>query len=176
MKYNLKRIIPPEGEDMPILALYPITKSGYSGDWAVGSTDTVSSNVYVLAVDISKHISKVYRYVVYGADQEIKIELLANFFIKGVPTYFFKPLETVLSFATDGTTFLSHGLSSSTNLFRSYLSILNPFLRHGKIPLKLEYNSIELFNKINSTIGFPCYISGLGMWTSAGQLGMYGLW
>lgn len=169
-------LLPEHNGAMP-LVLSPVTVAGWQDNWAVGSSGSVSSNIYVLAASLSRHYSKLYRFVMYGVSDGYtgpSLKLLPNYFIKNIPTYYYNPHMEFLSFATDGATSLTHGVFGANNFFRSYIGLMNPLARQGGIALKNQFNFFELSSKMNMYIGFPTYSSGNGIWLVVGQNGMNG--
>lgn len=171
------QIILPECFQAQPISLYPVTYNGCHLDWAHGASQEVCGNIYVLATSLSNHYSMIYRLVSYGNEDsnEIKIKLLPNFFINNIPTYYYNPELEILSIASDGASLFSHGVTGNSILFHSYVGLINPFIKHGIIPLKFEYNFIDLMSQSNTFLGYPTYISGLGVWLFVGQNGIQGL-
>lgn len=173
-----KEISLPESNTATPIMLYPITSKGFQESWSLGSSDTVSSNIYVTTSSLSKHYTKIFRLVSYGSSQgyhENTILPLPNYFLKDTPTYFYAPGLELLSFVTDGATTLGHGVVGTNTLFRSYIGIFNPLLKHGAFNLKNEFNFFELTSKINDLVGFPIYNSGNGFWTILTPHGIHGV-
>lgn len=178
-KLSMNQIMLPENWNTAPVCLYPITISGYQDSWGVGDAQEVTGNIYVLSTSIPKHYSQIYRLTTYGnttnpTNKETVI-LLPNYFIKNMPTYYYNPAIELLSIATDGASLFSHGVFGASYLYRSFLGIINPLLRHGLIGLRQEYNFFELTSKSNAYFGFPTYISGTGMWQFTSQNGIQGL-
>ncbi len=161
---------------MPIY-LYPITIDGNADSWGYGENTDITGNIYLMATSLTQHYSKLYRLICYGnnTNNQDTIFLLPNYFIKNFPTYYYNPNIELLSIATDGASLFSHGIYGNSILYRSYIGILNPFIRHGNLGLKNEYNFFELASKTNSYFGYPTYISGIGIWLFSSQNGIQGL-
>lgn len=178
-KLSMNQIILPENWNTAPVYLYPITISGYQDSWGIGDGATVRGNIYVLSTSISKHYSQIYRLATYGnttnTGNKETVIILPNYFIKNIPTYYYNPAIELLSIATDGASLFSHGVFGASYLYRSFLGIINPLLRHGLVGLRQEYNFFELTSKSNAYFGFPTYISGMGMWQFTSQNGIQGL-
>ena len=174
---NIQKIVLPESFEVMPIHLYPITIDGNLDSWGEGNNTDITGNIYLMATSVSQHYSKIYRLICYGNNTTEKstIFLLSNYFIKDFPTYYYNPNIELLSIATDGASIFSHGVYGNSILYRSYIGILNPFLRHGNLALKNEYNFFELASKRNSYFGYPTYISGIGIWLFTGQNGIQGL-
>jgi hypothetical protein len=173
----MEKIELPESFGVMPISLYPITLDGNPDSWGDGNNTEIAGNIYLMATSLSQHYSKIYRLVSYGNTTNNKktIFLLSNFFIKDFPTYYYNPNIELLSIATDGASIFSHGVYGNSILYRSFIGILNPFIRHGSMALKNEYNFFELSSKTNAYFGYPTYISGLGIWLFSGQNGIQGL-
>jgi hypothetical protein len=173
----LKKIPLPESFGVMPLALYPITLDGNIDSWGNGNNTDITGNIYIMATSLSQHYSKIYRLICYGNNSTNKntIFLLSNYFIKDFPTYYYNPNIELLSIATDGGSIFAHGIYGNSIVYRSFIGILNPFIRHGNMALKNEYNFFELASKTNSYFGYPAYISGIGIWLFSGQNGIQGL-
>ena len=100
---------------------------------------------------------------------------LNNYFIKDIPSYYYNPNIELLSIAYDGASVFTHGVYGTINLYRSYIGILNPFMRNGNLALKNEYNFFELSSKTDCFFGYPTFISGNGLWFFSSQNGIQGL-
>lgn len=174
---SIEKIELPEAFGVMPIYLNPITIDGNIDSWGNGNNNEITGNIYVMATSISQHYSKIYRLVCYGNNTIDKntIFLLSNYFIKDFPTYYYNPNIELLSVVSDGASIFSHGVYGNSILYRSYIGILNPFIRHGNLALKNEYNFFELASKTNSYFGYPTYISGIGIWLFAGQTGIQGL-
>jgi hypothetical protein len=174
----IKFSLPESFEAQPI-SLYPVTWNGCQLDWANGKDDAVCGNIYVVATSLAKHYSMVYRMVTYGnknnTQESQSIQLLPNYFISNIPTYYYNPEIEIYSIATDGASLFTHTISGSAGLFRSIVGLINPFAKHGLITLKHEYNFIDLISQSNTFLGYPTYISGLGIWLFVDQNGIQGL-
>jgi len=176
-KIPIEELILPESFGVMPISLYPITTDGNIDSWGNGNNTEITGNIYVMATSLPQHYSKIYRFICYGNNQNNKktIFLLPNYFIKDLPTYYYNPNIELLSLATDGASIFSHGIYGNSILYRSFIGIINPFIRHGNIALKNEYNFFELASKTNSYFGYPTYISGIGIWLFSGQNGIQGL-
>lgn len=178
IKIPINEIKLPEAWDSAPIYLYPITQNGYQDSWAIGGSDELTGNIYVITTSISKHYSHIYRLAAYGNTQltnKESIRLIPNYFLQNSPTYYYNPGIELLSIATDGASLFSHGVFGTAYLYRSFLGILNPLIKHGPIRLRNEYNFFELFSKSNIYFGMPTYISGLGYWEFASENGVYAL-
>lgn len=177
---HLEQIILPESLQAAPIMLFPVTYNGCHLDWANGLSSDICSNIYVLATSLSHHYSFIYRLVSYGSlgfegTGEATIKILPNFFINNISSYYYNPDMELLSIASDGASILTHGVTGNSTLFRSYVGIVNPFIKHGLISLKFEYNFFDILSHTNTFLGYPTYISGLGIWLFVGQTGIQGL-
>jgi hypothetical protein len=174
---SLKKIELPESFGVVPLSFCSNTIDGNADSWGSSDDKTITSNIYVMATSISHHYSKVYRLITYGNINSKKetIFLLPNYFIKDFQSYYYNPNIELLSIASDGASLFTHGVYGNSILYRSFIGILNPFVRHGSLALKNEYNFFELSSKTNSYFGYPTFISGIGIWLFSSQNGIQGL-
>lgn len=175
---NWNKVELPESNEATPISFSVSTQHGFSEGWAVGSADTLTSNIFVTVSSLKKHYTKIYRLSCYGMSDGYNAEnifLLPNFFLKNIPTYFYNPGLELLTFLSDGATHLGHGVVGSTNLFRSFVGLFSPLLRQGPMNLKNEFNFFEFSSKINEFTGAPTFCSGNGFWMILTENGVQGL-
>jgi hypothetical protein len=164
--------------DIPPMKLFAISKSGFNDDWSNGNYDEITGNIYLLCNNVALRQSKIYRFSSYGSNNgvtENSLNLLKNYFIKDVESYYFNPEFEILSIIGDGASWYTHTMTSLGLFFKGFISILNPFLKSGQVNQKDKLIMIYSPTPLSMYIGPVSYNSGTGLWLSCSQNGVYGL-
>lgn len=170
---QFKKITLPNNNNQGCISLSPISTTGWIDDWASGNNLFISGNIYAVVGDIANHQSYVYRFATYNStqvdDPSITVIAIPNYFIKDMPTYFYKLKDSKLSCENDGASFLSHYQYEISH--GNYNGILENYKYFDS-----QFSGVLQIQKKQGTICKPAYISGLGIWTCPSLDGIYQLW